>query len=323
MWTIAAIGECMLELSNPTGTALRRDMPLNFSFGGDTLNTAVYLSRLGVNCAYVTALGDDPYSQWMQAEWQSEGVNTDLVATMAQRTPGLYMIQTDSAGERSFYYWRKDAPARELFADPDRATALMDRLRQFDVLYLSGVTLSLYDSASLARLFDFFQSYRNGGGRIVFDGNYRPKGWDSAQQACEVYERIYQLSAIALPTFDDEKMLFHDASAEHTADRLRALGVEEVAVKQGADGVLVCTESLRQWVPTLPVERVVDSTAAGDSFNGGYLAARARGKSALDAAAVAHKLAGTVIQHAGAIIPLAQMPELALSETAVKGGAVH
>jgi Sugar kinases, ribokinase family len=97
---IAVIGECMIELSEK-GAAVNR------GFGGDTLNTSVYIARqtdaseLGVH--YVTALGTDTFSQQMLESWQSENVQTDLIQRMADRLPGLYYIETDDTGERTFY----------------------------------------------------------------------------------------------------------------------------------------------------------------------------------------------------------------------------
>jgi 2-dehydro-3-deoxygluconokinase len=89
MRPLAAIGECMLELSeHPDGRITR-------AFGGDTLNTAVYLARLGVPVDYITALGDDPWSEEMLAAWQAEGVGTASVLRLEGRLPGLYIIQTD------------------------------------------------------------------------------------------------------------------------------------------------------------------------------------------------------------------------------------
>ena len=309
-WKIAAIGECMLELSNPGGRPLERNMSLQFSFGGDTLNTAVYLARLGVECSYVTALGEDPYSAWMLHEWQQEGVDTSTVEIIPGRNPGLYMIQTDAAGERSFHYWRMQAAARELFADEARAERVLQRMKQADLVYLSGITLSLYDDASLQRLVSGLEEYRAAGGRVAFDGNYRPRGWSSAQQAREKFQRVLSLASLVLPTFDDEAGLYGDREPPETAQRLHDLGVSEVAVKHGAAGVLVSCNGEQQWVETTPVEQVVDSTAAGDSFNGAYLAARARGLDAATAAGWGNRLAGCVITHPGAIIPSGKMPQL-------------
>ena len=112
---VACIGECMVELSErPDGSLVR-------GFGGDTLNTALYLARLGVAVDYVTALGDDVWSDEMAAAWAREGIGLGQVRRLPGRMPGLYIIRTDPAGERSFHYWRERAAARDLFAGPGAA----------------------------------------------------------------------------------------------------------------------------------------------------------------------------------------------------------
>ena len=129
MGRVACIGECMIELREMADGRLSR------GYGGDTLNTAVYLARLGVPVDYVTALGDDRWSDEMIAGWREEGVGTSLVARLPSRLPGLYVIQTDNKGERRFSYWRDRAPARDVCA-PSRSEALNRALRSYDVLYL-------------------------------------------------------------------------------------------------------------------------------------------------------------------------------------------
>jgi 2-dehydro-3-deoxygluconokinase len=97
---IACIGECMVELREEADGRLSR------AYGGDTLNTAVYLARLGASVDYTTVLGDDPWSDEMIAGWQAEGIGTELVVRLSGRLPGLHVIQTDASGERRFSYWR-------------------------------------------------------------------------------------------------------------------------------------------------------------------------------------------------------------------------
>src|SRR5579862_9588506 len=152
---VASIGECMIEFS------AARDGLFARGFGGDTLNTAVYLSRLGIETAYVTALGDDALSEAMVAAWQAEGVDTREVLRVPGRVPGLYMIERDARGERSFLYWRDRAPARELFDRVD--PSLLDRLARFDWLYLSGISLSLYGDSGRTRLRELLATTRRNG----------------------------------------------------------------------------------------------------------------------------------------------------------------
>jgi 2-dehydro-3-deoxygluconokinase len=197
---VASIGECMVEFSAATDGLFAR------GFGGDTLNTALYLARLGVNTSYVTALGDDPLSDAMLAAWKIEGIKTDEVLCLPGRLPGLYMIERDVRGERSFLYWRDRAPAREFF---DRADdAALERLSRFDWLYLSGISLSLYGEAGRARLTELLEAVRRNGGRVAFDGNYRPHGWGDTATARRAFNDILPLTDLALPTLEDEQALF-------------------------------------------------------------------------------------------------------------------
>jgi 2-dehydro-3-deoxygluconokinase len=310
MSRIAALGECMLEISNPLGAPLSRDMSCRFSYGGDTLNTAVYLARLGVDTAYVTALGQDSYSDWLLAEWQAEGLAVELVDRSRDLLPGLYMIQTDSLGERSFQYWRGQSAARAFFADASQVAELATPLAKRDWLYFSGISLSLFSDNAFDVFLEVLAELQQGGVKIAFDGNYRPKNWPAASQAKARYTHILPYCALLLPSLDDEKLLFDDPSAEHCAARYRDLGVAEIVIKAGARGAYVVSAGVAAWVPALGVAGVVDSTGAGDAFNAAYLTTRLAGASALDSVACGHQLAAKVIQYPGAIIPAAAMPEL-------------
>lgn len=300
MTTVAAIGECMVELSSANQGLY------SLAHGGDTFNTAVYLSRLGVDTDYVSALGDDPLSDMILEGCRSEKVGTRFVARVPGRMPGLYMIRRDAAGERTFLYWRDRAPAREVFDNPE--PAFLAALETADWLYFSGITLSLYPAAGRERLHALLKSARARGNKVAFDGNYRPRGWADAGAARAAFAAILPLLDVALPTLEDEQALFGDVDAEACANRLLAAGVGEVVVKQGPSGCLVATPAERVFVPSLPGIKPIDTTAAGDSFNAGYLAARFRGASLTAAAEAGHRLAATVICHVGAIIPVSAMP---------------
>jgi 2-dehydro-3-deoxygluconokinase len=305
MIKVAAIGECMIELA-PSDAAAAARGEYTLRQGGDTFNTAVYMSRLGVVCEYVTALGDDPLSQGIVDHCRAENIGTDLIARVPGRMPGLYMIQRDAKGERSFLYWRDRAPAREVFNDP--SPALVTGLLGMDWLYFSGITLSLYGVAGRERFAALLKEVRAKGVKIAFDGNYRPRGWPVTAEAHAAFAQFLPLVDIALPTLDDEQMLFRDSDADACATRLLAAGVGEVVVKQGPVGCLITTAVERVFVPSEPGVTPLDTTAAGDSFNAGYLAARLKGAGVEEAARAGHTLAARVICHPGAIIPREAMP---------------
>ncbi len=293
--TAVSIGECMVEF------ACRQDGSYGLSYGGDTFNTAAYLARLGTHAvSYVTALGEDPYSDGIVALAAANGIGTELVARVPARMPGLYVIETDPSGERTFWYWRDRSPARDTLQHID-LQMLADRLARAQLVYLSGITLSLYGAADLERLAELVATARRAGATLAMDSNYRPRGWLGRERGeiCDIYERFWRLTDLALPSFDDEVTLWGDDSPVTTRARLERFGVREVVIKCGAGGVLVQGDD----TPT-PVPRTIeplDTTAAGDSFNAGYLAARTHWRPAA-AAAFGQRLAACVITERGAIV---------------------
>jgi 2-dehydro-3-deoxygluconokinase len=303
MLRVAAIGECMIELGQ------RDSATLSLAYGGDTLNTAVYLKRAAgdrLAVDYVTALGEDPWSEAMLAFWREEGLGTDRVARLAGKLPGLYVIRVDEQGERRFYYWRSAAAVRELFRAPE-TLPILELLPEYDLVYLSLITLSVLAEDARDRLGEALDRARARGARVAFDTNYRPAGWPDRAGAREAAERLIARADIVLPTADDDRALFGDADLDATASRYARV---EAAVKLGGDGCLLVEGGRRRHV-AVP-ERVipVDTTAAGDAFNAGYLTARLLGRAPEAAALGAHRLASAVIQHRGAIIPRAATPDL-------------
>jgi 2-dehydro-3-deoxygluconokinase len=307
MKQIAVIGEAMLELSHRSDTALA------LSFAGDTLNFAIYLRRLlpaeSFTIHYVTALGCDGYSDNMLKNWQEEGLNTDLVCRLKNKLPGLYLIRTDAAGERTFYFYRQNSAARELF----KSCAMFDlekKLLAMDYLYLSGITLAILDDTSREYLWELLKKATQKGIKIIFDTNYRASLWADAESARSAIERTLKCVDIALPTFVDEQALFGDVTPQACVQRLLKNKITEVVVKCGADSALVATINMQKSIPACSIEKAVDTTGAGDSFNAAYLAARLSGIDPIKAAQWGHQLACTVITHPGAIIPREAMPDL-------------
>jgi 2-dehydro-3-deoxygluconokinase len=302
MIKIACIGECMIELFEDAAAGpgtMRR------TYGGDTLNSAVYLAREladdEARVHYVTLLGDDPYSAEMLDGWAAEGIDTSLTKCLPGALPGLYMIRVNEHGERDFLYWRDRAAARRLFAT-DGAETTLAALAGFDWHYFSGITLAVLGADGREKLMNLCETVRQRGGRVAFDTNYRPRLWPDIQEARDIIGQAWRHASVALPTFEDEAALFGDADAAATVARLRAAGCGEIAVKRGANPCIVATDGAISEVEAQRVDRVIDSTAAGDSFNAAYIAARVRGRSPREAVAAGHALASHVIGQRGAIV---------------------
>jgi len=301
--SIAFIGECMVEI--------RKDVNgrINQAFAGDTLNTAVYLARLLPGSQqlihYITALGVDPVSVSMIRYFVEEGIECEKIRRFSDKKPGSYQIEVDANGERSFQYLRNQSAARYLLSG-DGYDKELASLVDIDYLYLSGISLAILPRHDRQKLIDGLVRAKERGSQIWFDSNYRHKLWASNDEAQQWYRKIIRITDIAFLTFDDECQLWGDSSPEDVFARCRFYGIPEVVLKRGEESCLIEANGKTYAVKaiSIPSEKVIDTTAAGDSFNAGYLASRLRGEVLpSECAAVGHCLSSKVIQHRGAIIP--------------------
>ncbi|MEL7115657.1 MAG: sugar kinase [Pseudomonadota bacterium] len=293
---VACIGEAMVELSlDRSGTTAQ------VGFAGDTLNTGVYLKRAApeLDVSYVTRLGRDAFSDRLRGFITSHGLETDRIEVSTTETVGLYAISTDAEGERSFTYWRGQSAARGLFQSGEGTD--FTSLVGIDVVFLSAITLAILPDPVRIALFDFLRGYRARGGRVVFDSNYRPKLWETPETARARIAEMWRLTDIALPSVDDEMAIFGDVDEDAVLARFHALGVGDGALKCGATGPRSLGVTVEQTYPE--ATDVVDTTAAGDSFNGGYLGAILTGATQAEAMMAGHELAAYVVGHRGAIAP--------------------
>jgi 2-dehydro-3-deoxygluconokinase len=291
------IGEAIVEL------ARGGDGRFALASSGDTFNTAIYLARAGQPVAFASALGDDAFSDAIVALAKAEGIATDMILRTPGRLPGLALVDADGQGERRTHYWREASPAAELFELP-QWSRIAENMTAARLIYFSGITLSLYSNVGLGRFLAAVELARNNGTKIAFDGNFRPRAWrGDLTRARTVFAEALKRVDIALPAYDDEAVLWGDPSPEATVERLQAFGVNEIVVKNGPNSALVASGGERDMVPVPETIVPVDPSAAGDGFNAGYLAARLAGRNPIDAATAAHKLAGQVIRHRGAIVP--------------------
>ncbi|WP_275784059.1 sugar kinase [Pararhizobium gei] len=295
---LLSIGECMVELMQAEGDLLRK------SFAGDSFNTAYY-ARMFLppdwSVDYFSAVGTDTVSEEMLDFIAKTGVGTDYIRRIENRSPGLYMIHLKD-GERSFSYWRSQSAAKLL---ADDAGHLRSAVEASDVIIFSGITLAILAPSSVETLLSELRRAKAVGKLVVFDPNIRPRLWDDKTYMRTTISAGARASSMVMPSFDDETTHFGDTDIAATIGRYRELGVENIIVKDGAKGVtLRFGEGPDAFIASVPVDTIIDTTSAGDSFNGAFLARYVQDGNGKAAAAFAARIAAAVIGHHGALVPV-------------------
>lgn len=300
MTSILGIGECMIELSS-AGEGLWQQR-----FSGDVFNALWYArahSKDDTYIAFHTAVGTDQMSDQMLSFIQSGGISCDDTPRIADRHLGLYTIHLNEA-ERSFTYWRDTSAAQMMMRQP---ASLWPKVEAADVVYFSGITLAILPPDDLEVLLSGLVAHKKAGGVLAFDPNIRPYLWGDKKRMLDVISRAAGLCDLVLPSFDDERIAFGDATPEDSAKRYADLGAKQVVVKNGpADTVHLEAGCLTSY-PVALVDNIIDTTAAGDSFNGAFIGSLQGGMPIKDAIGVAQRCAGQVITYRGAIIPLSEI----------------
>jgi 2-dehydro-3-deoxygluconokinase len=294
MTTAISIGECMLELRPVDGSYLKRD------FAGDALNTAVYLKRSApeIEVAFLTATGDESLSDAMVDSWRKEGLSDRLVFRIPGARPALYLIETNAAGERRFHYWRGESPAKQWLQQLVAAGGV-EVLNTADLVYISGISLAILTRADREVAIRLLQSLKP---RLALDPNIRPALWKSMDEARQTFEAVAKIASIVLPSRQDCQLLYGIDDPDQQLRLIAGLTQGEIALTCDVDGCRLSTSNQTMALPT-PAVKVVDTSGAGDSFNGAYLAARLRGLTAVEAAKEGLMLASRVVSLPGAIIP--------------------
>lgn len=300
---IAVIGECMVELFENEKTKEYIQ-----TFGGDTFNCAVYLKRATpkAKIEYITVLGEDTFSQKMIKFFKNENIECNYIDLLKNKNAGLYIINTKN-GERNFTYYRDSSAAKELF-NTSLSLKISKDLLSFDLIYFSAITLAIMDKKARKNFFEVLKKARKRGAKIAFDSNYRHRLYDNEKEAKKLYLKALKHSDIFLPSIDDEKELWGEGiCVKDIIKKAKFLGCKEVVVKCGAKDIFYNKKKEIKKRKTNALKNLVDTTAAGDSFNGTYLGSRLNKLNKKNSIKKAKNVASKVIMTKGAIIPKDKM----------------
>ncbi len=296
---IVVMGECMVEFGSTNTENVYKQ-----SFAGDVFNTGIYIKRCvqaNADVSFLSVIGNDEISNKMIDMMHQEQLDTNMLYHSPTEKMGLYIINLDDEGERSFTYWRDNSAATKLIQFME-ADCGVENLKGIDTFFFSGISIAILSADDLIILWRYIAQLKSNGTTIVFDPNYRPLLWHSIEITRSAFNIAFTLSDIVLPGVDDHIALYGAKTAEDVADYLETLCVKEIVIKNGSEGMLISVYGERTYIDVEPVEKVVDTTSAGDAFNGGYLSARLMNKSVISSAKFAANVASCVIQHKGAIV---------------------
>ena len=283
----------MIELSNMNDNFFRQ------SFAGDTANTAIYLSRLGAKSSYISSVGKDELSIKMLNFLKKENVQINNIFQNKNKTLGLYLIQNNKKGERTFFYWRSNPAAKTLFEDVN-SKKLFDQISRHKAIYFSGITLSIYDQKSINKFYKILKLLKNNGTKICFDFNVRIKNWKSKKIAQQTLIKFSNIADILFMTKEDINNLglknYKIIINNNYKNKITVFRLGNGEIKVFNKGNL---EKYKFYL----LKKVKDTTACGDAFNACFLYNYFNSKNTSDCIKLAHSLGKIVANFKGAIIP--------------------
>jgi 2-dehydro-3-deoxygluconokinase len=302
MSDILSIGEPLFELNQAKGESVFRP-----GHGGDTSNCAIAAARQGASVAYVTAIGSDQFGESFMDLWKAEGVDTTHVRQSGSAHTGIYFVTHGPEGH-VFSYMRAGSAASRMTPDDMPAEAI----KAAKIVHASGISQAISSSAADA-VFSAMRMARAAGVTVSYDTNLRLRLWP-LDRARAVIHAAAVLSDILRPGLDDAIHLTGLADPDRIVDYYLGLGPKIVALTLGEAGAIVATAERRERLPPIRV-KAVDATAAGDMFDGAFLAEYLRTGDPFRAGTYANVAAALSTEGYGAVAP---MPKRAVVEEALR-----
>lgn len=290
---IAIIGECLIELTS--NGSLAESLTLNKYFGGDTVTTAVAISRMGGNVSYITKVGNDGFSEFILSSLQKERIDTSLIKTNNEQN-GMYIIANTSNKKELLYYKRKTAATKLTIEDISESF-----IKQLRLIYSTGIVQSL--SASSRELIrESFRIARENEVLTAYDPNYTSCFMSSTDTKDLMEEILDYTDVIFLSLKGDAIRLYEIDSIEKAMKYFWDKGVKTVVIKSHIDnGYYTGSNGSITFTEFYNTSKAIDVTASGDVFNGGFLYAITNGYQPHEATKFASVVSGLQTQNYGAI----------------------
>ena len=298
----------MIELNGDTSSLENNSSSIKINFGGDTYNSAVYFSRLTnnkTNTFYSTALGKDNFSNKMISRFKNENIKCDYIRTDGENPPGLYSIEINEKGERSFSYWRDQSPSKYIFLG-SKGKKLVKDINNADVFYYTGMSAGILDEKQRKDLIKIGSTATICG----FDFNYRSQLHYNKKVSQLLFNEINNRVDIHFVSFDDARELFKIKNPLEIFEIINEK--KNLILIRYKNSIIFKNKQQEIKTVTVPHGEVVDTTAAGDAFNGSFLAIMNNNKNVPveENILISHSVTREVIKHRGAIISKNKMPKI-------------
>ncbi len=298
----------MIELNGDISSLENNSSNIKINFGGDTYNSAVYFSRLTnnkTNTFYSTALGKDNFSKKMISRFKNENIKCDYIRTDGENPPGLYSIEINEKGERSFSYWRDQSPSKYIFLG-SKGKKLVKDINNADVFYYTGISAGILDEKQRKDLINIGSTATICG----FDFNYRSQLHYNKKVSQLLFNEINNRVDIHFVSFDDARELFKIKNPLEIFEIINEK--KNLILIRYKNSIIFKNKQQEIKTVTVPHGEVVDTTAAGDAFNGSFLAIMNNNKNVPveENILISHSVTREVIKHRGAIISKNKMPKI-------------
>ena len=290
---ICSIGECMIEITN-----LDKSL-YNFSIAGDTLNFSTYLNSSFFKVFYLTAIGTSDINKIVIEFLKNKKINIDLIEKFSTKEIGLYLIKNTKKGEKQFYYWRDNSAAKFFFNN--RISNFFKKNQNFDYIYLTGITLSLFEVKNIDKLIELIRYVKKNNSKIIFDFNIRIKRW-SKQNLISYLNKILPYIDILFASGEDLKYWKNKSNLKNFVSILKKFDIQHAIYRKNAQFNYSFYDNKKYTIKNKLIKKVVDTSGAGDGYNAAYLSNFLVYHDPLKALKIASKIGEKIVMKKGAIV---------------------